>query len=285
MRTAQIRMSARDVDLSAYAYDTFVAEHEAQLKAANVPPQLWQRVWHKLTQQIFDAGSSFVFGELDDEQLGAFTAEGTQLAPASDVFLIDHAWTFSSMAVARKQLAASAPLLERVSAMMTLASPPADADADDHEAAVEAVMKRLYRFGWLLEFVGKEGEAADIVATTRLQNYFVLDELGSRFGEADDDSDQPQNFAMEPLFFEPQQCAYSLCWPVREVGEFERARHARKVLFSSSFFQNFVRVWNSPARSSSSSSPLSLCPDSHSRRRLARVLGGALQVRGRAGRL
>ena len=233
--------SERDIDLSAYAYDTFVAEHEAQLKAANVPPHLWQRVWHKLTQQIFDAGSAFVFGELEDAPegtLGAFTAEGTQLAPEGDVFLIDHAWTFPSMAVARKQLAASAPLLERISAMMTLPPPPpvdaADAaDNADREAAVEAVMKRLYRFGWLLEFVGKEADAADIVATTRLQNYFVLDELGSRFGEADDDNDEPQNFAMEPLFFEPQQCAYSLCWPVREVGEFERARHARKVCFSS----------------------------------------------------
>ena len=102
--------SARDVDLSAYAYDTFVAEHEAQLKAASVPPQLWQRVWHKLTQQLFDAGATFVFGELEDESLGAYTAEGTQLAPLGDVFLIDHAWTFPSMAVARNKGAENSSL-------------------------------------------------------------------------------------------------------------------------------------------------------------------------------
>ena len=64
---------------------------------------------------------------------------------------------------------------------------------------------------------------------TRLQNYYVLDELGSRFAQETDD--EKANFAMEHLFFEPQQCAYSLCWPLTDVGEFERARHAKKVIY------------------------------------------------------
>jgi hypothetical protein len=151
-----------DVDLSAYTFEAFVADHEAQLVQSKVPKPLYQRIWSKLTQQIFDAGSVFMFGQLEDEpegSLGVYTAEGIKLAAESDVFLIDHAWTFPSTKIARKQLESSPQLLQRVGALMNLS------DELSHAESVESIMSKLFQFGWLFEFVGKEGE--DIASMTR----------------------------------------------------------------------------------------------------------------------
>ncbi len=89
--------------------------------------------------------------------------------------------------------------------MHVTASPTSDA-----EAAAEGVLAQLYRYGHQYEFVGGDMSAAPVVsaeasrdggdtattavalnATERIVMYYVMDELGSRFGEARD-----PNFSM-----------------------------------------------------------------------------------------
>ena len=275
-------MSSSASASDAYPFATFLAEHEAQLRHFRVPAALYPRVYAKLAQQIFDAGSVFMFGEIESDagsgaaKLGVFTAEGVELEAESDVFLIDHAWTFRSKAQAREQLLASRPLLDRMCALMSLPEVgDDDADADAIAAAADAVIGNLYRFGWQYEFVGDAeaeeaaagagasasssaaGGSADdeessfaIRSTSRNVYYYVNDEVGSRFADAfpketasasgkgsaddaedddDDDDEHVANFALVPLFFVPQQVAYTLCWPLRRVGEFARCRHAARL--------------------------------------------------------
>jgi hypothetical protein len=105
---------------------------------------------------------------------------------------------------------------------------------------------------------GGSGSAEDdeessfaIRSTSRNVYYYVNDEVGSRFADAfpkeaagdsgkgsseeaaddedDEDDEHVANFALVPLFFVPQQIAYTLCWPLRRVGEFARCRHAARL--------------------------------------------------------
>jgi hypothetical protein len=87
-----------ELDLSSYSFDQFLLDHEPQLRHFKVPQTLWPRIHEKLINEIFDAGSAFMFAQEEDSdgklQLGVYTAEGVDLEAESEVFLIDHAWTF-----------------------------------------------------------------------------------------------------------------------------------------------------------------------------------------------
>ena len=79
--------------------------------------QLWRRVHHKLSQQIFDAGSVFMFVHENDNancvssasernqqstcKLVCVVAAEQGLLADEDVFLIDHAWSFANFQQAR----------------------------------------------------------------------------------------------------------------------------------------------------------------------------------------
>lgn len=43
--------------------------------------------------------------------------------------------------------------------------------------------------------------------------WYVMDEFGSRIQHADEPS-----FATAPFFYMPQQAAYTLLWPLRDLG-------------------------------------------------------------------
>ena len=138
------------------ALDDFIRDHAGQLKHWRVPEALYEQVYQKLTNEVFDAGSAFMFAHEEAEEEGAppslavFCSRPEGLAACSDVFLIDHAWTFRSKVVAKAQLLEVPSLLERMVALMQL-----DVDWQTQpEQAAEAVILNLYRYGHQYEFVG-----------------------------------------------------------------------------------------------------------------------------------
>jgi tubulin--tyrosine ligase-like protein 12 len=125
-------------------YESFLALHEAQLRASGVPERFFKSLNSKLTNQVFDAGEFFQLLLLDygeeerDEKDPIFTVVTLKDIKAEDsnaIFLIDHALTFKTD-ILRKQLTENPALLNRLSIMMGLSI------NDD----VEKVMTNIWRF-------------------------------------------------------------------------------------------------------------------------------------------
>eukprot|EP00850_Spirogloea_muscicola_P021625 SM000256S08679 [mRNA] locus=s256:71999:76864:+ [translate_table: standard] len=105
----------------------FVRVHQMPLLAAGVPEGLHARLFDKLRRDVLDAGERFAVelvrpsgssrrGRPQRRVVLAGPAGGSLLAE-SDVFLVDHAWSFR-LADARKQLEQAPGLVERMAALM-----------------------------------------------------------------------------------------------------------------------------------------------------------------------
>ena len=90
-------------------FETFQRLHANQLNS--IPSHLWPRLHEKISQESFDAGAYFGLTESDH---GNCLIAHAPLSLESDLFLIDHAWTFSSMEDARSGLNQIPGLLERL---------------------------------------------------------------------------------------------------------------------------------------------------------------------------
>uniref|UniRef100_F6STG9 Tubulin tyrosine ligase like 12 n=1 Tax=Ornithorhynchus anatinus TaxID=9258 RepID=F6STG9_ORNAN len=211
-------------------YEVWVALHGPALRAAGVPPRYWTRLLHKLENEVFDAGE--VFGimrveegeeeedgiEEEQEQLRKKANPGTELcykvivtredglqaADPNSVFLVDHAWTYR-VEQARPQLHQVPGLLQRMAGLM---GAEVHGEVPD-EAAVEHVLEEMWRFNQTYQL--NQGSAEEQVPV-----WYVMDEFGSRIQHCDEPS-----FATAPLFYAPQQVAYTVLWPLRdlETGE------------------------------------------------------------------
>ena len=51
--------------------DDFIRDHAGQLKHWRVPEALYEQVYQKLTNEVFDAGSAFMFAHEEAEEEGA----------------------------------------------------------------------------------------------------------------------------------------------------------------------------------------------------------------------
>ena len=81
-------MSQADQD-----YAVWLEFHGPQLDAMQLPENLKRKLWQKITFEDFDLGSAAKI--LKDENTDSTVLMCTkELASESDVFLIDHAWTF-----------------------------------------------------------------------------------------------------------------------------------------------------------------------------------------------
>lgn len=78
--------------------EEFVRVHGLLLASAGVPSSLHERLFYKLSTDLFDAGSFFRIEPCEEEQ-GArqrrlLLSSPQGMRPHQDVFLIDHAWSF-----------------------------------------------------------------------------------------------------------------------------------------------------------------------------------------------
>ncbi|OCT88065.1 tubulin--tyrosine ligase-like protein 12 isoform X1 [Xenopus laevis] len=205
----------------------FVSLHLTALTASGIPQLYWAALYRKLHGEVFDAGEIFGImqveeAEEDDEDDDEEQQEsemkkpnpGTELSfkvivtnegglQASDpnsIFLIDHAWTYR-VDHARQQLLQVPGLLHRMANLMGL---PFHGEVPD-EGVVEAVLQDMWKYNQTYQL--SHGSAEEKVPV-----WYIMDEFGSRIQH----SNEP-TFCTAPLFYFPQQIAFTILWPLRDL--------------------------------------------------------------------
>lgn len=87
-------------------YDDFVKVHGLLLTASGLPQSLHRKLFSKLSSETFDGGSYFQIEPCEDGPQRRLVLTSESMPKDSDVFLIDHAWTFR-LSDAYKQVAFS----------------------------------------------------------------------------------------------------------------------------------------------------------------------------------
>ncbi|KAK2120953.1 Tubulin--tyrosine ligase-like protein 12 [Saguinus oedipus] len=125
---------------------------------------------------------------------------GLQAADPNSIFLIDHAWT-CRVEHARQQLLQVPGLLHRMANLMGVEFHGELPSAE----AVGLVLEEMWKFNQTYQL-------AHGTAEEKMPVWYIMDEFGSRIQHADVPS-----FATAPFFYMPQQVAYTLLWPLRDL--------------------------------------------------------------------
>ena len=219
----------------------FLAVHGAQLQQYGVPEALWPRLHEKLSGDVFDAGAAFAFAEVEGEaRYSVVVNRDGGVAARSDIWLVDHAWTFQSFSDARLQLSSLDRLLERVAEMFGYDLEDLDGEdaaADGTNKNVEAVMRLLPAFASKIALVVAGDEHAD----DRNALFYVMDELGCSFREAADPAEATFGFA--PFFWADRGLSFTIVWPIKDVGMGEDATR-EPIRHDQQYWEEFYKVSN-----------------------------------------
>lgn len=192
----------------------FVQNHHQQLISSQVPELFWERLYRKLTNQIFDAGDAFSLLLLDyseverrDEDpvwtVAVSKEQGIKCNDPTEIYIIDHAWTFR-FDVARAQLRQIPDLLNRMSIIMGV-----ETEDITQEDCIDQVMTSIWKYCQMYA-IGGEGMSVE----DRMPIWYVMDELGCGITH----SDEP-NFRVVPFIFMNDQITYSILFPVTDCEE------------------------------------------------------------------
>ncbi|KAF8930335.1 tubulin-tyrosine ligase family-domain-containing protein [Dissophora ornata] len=153
-------------------FKQFLQIHQYQL--ASIPESLWEPLFQKLGQDLFDAGEylELHYGDPLDKYSLHVKKEGG-LKKHGDIFLVDHAWT-TKPETSRAQLLDNPQLVERLCSMMDI-SVEDQAEPEEGTAAGEAgetVNKNpdLEVDQSMIELVASQGNVSEHRAKTALQN-------------------------------------------------------------------------------------------------------------------
>ncbi|XP_055585705.1 tubulin--tyrosine ligase-like protein 12 [Uranotaenia lowii] len=195
-------------------YDAFLAGHKPQLEASGVPEHLWQELFRKLNQQIFDAGNSFSLMLVDygEEQRSeedpiwtvAVTKEGGLRAKdPCEIYLVDHAWTFRTDN-ARQLLNEHPALVNRLAIMMGI---------EQEDVPRTVVVGKILNDVWKwCNMYSLNGEGLSV--ENRMPIWYVMDELGSGILHGDE-----PNCRVVPFIHVTEQMTYSLLFPIEDIDE------------------------------------------------------------------
>ncbi|VVA90274.1 unnamed protein product [Arabis nemorensis] len=115
--------------------DDFVEVHGILLAASGLPQKLYSRLFHKLPSDTFDGGTHFQIEPCDDGRRRSLVLTSESMHVDSDVFLVDHAWTFR-LPDACKQLQEIPGLAERMGSLMCV-----DTDVEGNAGEEEVTEK------------------------------------------------------------------------------------------------------------------------------------------------
>ncbi|XP_010557663.1 PREDICTED: tubulin--tyrosine ligase-like protein 12 [Tarenaya hassleriana] len=106
--------------------EDFVKVHGVLLTASGLPEKLYGRLFEKLSSETFDGGANFQIELCEDGRQRRLVLTSDSMPKDSDVFLVDHAWTFR-LPDAYKQLQEVPGLAERMASLMCV-----DTDFEDN---------------------------------------------------------------------------------------------------------------------------------------------------------
>lgn len=207
--------------------ETFVRLHEQQLRSNSIPESLWSILSAKVAAQIFDSGNAFQLAtlEAEDESASASTVlivkEGISIPACSDIWLIDHAWSFR-VRQCRTQLKGTPGLLRRVATMVGV---PSSHGTDDAAVADEEFVSAVYTALWkhlrYYRLFNQQTNAMDEECV-----WYLLDEVGTAAAQLGGtvDSLETPNVRIAPLLLagaaagEPS-LTVSVMWPVVDLED------------------------------------------------------------------
>ncbi|KAJ8750695.1 hypothetical protein K2173_015876 [Erythroxylum novogranatense] len=113
-------------------YDDFVEVHGLLLTSSSLPSSLHRKLFEKLTTETFDGGAHFQVEPCEDGRQRRLLLTSNSMPKDSDVFLVDHAWTFR-LSDAYKQLQEVPGLAQRMASLMCVDIDLPDAEeVDEH---------------------------------------------------------------------------------------------------------------------------------------------------------
>ncbi|KAL5768517.1 hypothetical protein ACOSP7_015062 [Xanthoceras sorbifolium] len=110
-------MSNRNGSKRVETYEDFVEVHGVLLAASGLPRSLHRHLFHKLTTESFDGGAHFQIELCEEGRQRRLLLTSDSMPKHSDVFLVDHAWTFR-LPDAYKQLQEVPGLAQRMASLM-----------------------------------------------------------------------------------------------------------------------------------------------------------------------
>ncbi|XP_034834080.1 tubulin--tyrosine ligase-like protein 12 [Maniola hyperantus] len=192
------------------SYSVFLAAHKPQLVLSGVPEHFWPTLCKKLKDQIFDSGVSFQLVKIDYEDVekepfdplwSVISIRDIDRTDSSNIYLIDHAWTFKANSI-RNNLRNVPALLERMCNLMQITS-------ETTEEQIDEVSRNVWKYANTYAV-----ESEQLSVEDRVPVWYVMDELGSGITH----SDSP-NFRMVPFIHVPEQLTYTLLFPIENVDE------------------------------------------------------------------
>ncbi|KZC06258.1 PREDICTED: tubulin--tyrosine ligase-like protein 12 [Dufourea novaeangliae] len=190
-------------------FNTFLQIHQPQLESSGVPRLFWEVLFKKLQYQTFDSGLAFQLIKIDYDdaprgpkdpvwKLFVSAEKDISAQDPSNIYLIDHAWTFNTSSI-RQNLSSIPGLLNRMCTLMGF-----DIEEEDNEK-VEFIMNELWRYSQ--SFSLSSGSIED-----RMPIWYIMDEVGSAINHSDD-----PNFRTVPFLYLPEGVTYTLLFPIKDV--------------------------------------------------------------------
>ncbi|CAG9565578.1 unnamed protein product [Danaus chrysippus] len=192
------------------SYNLFIAAHKPQLVLSGVPEHFWPVLCKKLKDQMFDSGLAFQLVKIDyeDDEKESYDPLWSVMAisdldptDSSNIFLVDHAWTFKANTI-KSSLRNMPALLERMCNLMQIVR-------ETTEEQIDEVYQNVWKYANTYSIGGDELSVED-----RVPVWYIMDELGSAINH----SDQP-NFRAVPFIHIPEQVTYTLLFPIENVEE------------------------------------------------------------------
>ncbi|CAH2079500.1 unnamed protein product [Thlaspi arvense] len=165
--------------------EDFVEVHGVLLAASGLPQKLYQRLFDKLASDTLDGGAHFQIEPCDDGRRRKLVLTSESLPKDSDVFIIDHAWTFR-LPDAYKQLQEIPGLAERMGSLMCVdigleGNAEEEEVAENHEElSVDQMIENETHYAsdkgfdsirWLeLESLGIDDGSLDLLALSLIGN-------------------------------------------------------------------------------------------------------------------
>ena len=193
-------------------FQIFVQAHKAQLESSGVPKLFWEILYKKLKDQIFDAGLAFQMASINYEgvektpsdplwKLFVTSENGISSEDSSQIYLIDHAWTYR-LSHARHDLTHNSNLLNRMYKFMKC-----EDDSITQEEKIEFVLSEMWRYNNFFSLNNNFNSIEE-----RMPVWYIMDEVGSSINH----SDEP-NFRTVPFLYLLEGVTYTLLFPIKNV--------------------------------------------------------------------
>ncbi|KAL1214586.1 hypothetical protein V5N11_007481 [Cardamine amara subsp. amara] len=179
--------------------DDFVEVHGILLAASGLPPKLYPRLFQKLASDTLDGGAYF---QIEDGRRRKLLLTSESMPKDSDVFLVDHAWTFR-LPDAYNQLQKIPGLAERMASLMGVdtdveenAGEEEEVAENDEELSVDQIIENEISYAadrgddslrWLeLEGLGLVDDSlVSLQLPSKFQDLVALSLIGNKIESAD----------------------------------------------------------------------------------------------------